>query len=389
MSWQSVDLGSLCAVQGGGTPSRAKSANFGGAIPWVKIGDMKAGLIRRTEESISGEGLSNSAAKLHPAGTLLLSIFGTIGRTAVLDISAATNQAIVGIYPRFSGQLDMSYLRRYLDSAVEKLQQISRGVAQSNLNLEILRALKVPLPPLPEQRRIAAILDQADELRTKRHHALTLLDELADSLFIHTFGDPANKASWIQEGKISDLLESASYGTSEKAGTEGEFPVLRMGNLTSNGRLDLSNMKFMELASGDHAKYLVKAGDVLFNRTNSADLVGKTALYRDATPRAYAGYLVRLRPNKSNTGEYLASFLNTKYAKKILRGMAKSIVGMANINAREVQTIAIPLFPLERQITFSEQKQILELRRHEVISQLSFLDELFASLQHRAFRGEL
>jgi type I restriction enzyme S subunit len=90
-----------------------------------------------------------------------------------------------------------------------------------------------------------------------------------------------------------------------------------------------------------------------------------------------------------NTGEYLASFLNTKYAKSVLRGMAKSIVGMANINAREVQTIAIPLAPLALQLSFSAQKQALEVRRQELIAQIEVLDELFASLQHRAFRGEL
>jgi type I restriction enzyme S subunit len=288
---------------------------------------------------------------------------------------------------RPTSRIDVGFLTRVLEN--RDLQPFISGSTRGKLTKASASKIPIPLPPLPEQRRIAAILDHADELRTKRRRALTLLDELADSLFVDMFGDPADRASWTQTGVVADLLDSASYGTSAKAGEEGKYPVLRMGNLTVNGRLDLTNMKFMEMEDRDLEKYLVRTGDVLFNRTNSVELVGKTALYRESAPRAYAGYLVRLRPNQVNTGEYLASFLNTKYAKTVLRGMAKSIVGMANINAREVQTIAIPLVPLALQLSFSTRKQALEVRRQEMLAQIRVFDELFATLQHRAFRGEL
>jgi type I restriction enzyme, S subunit len=204
------------------------------------------------------------------------------------------------------------------------------------------------------------------------------------------FGDPANNPKKWPTGKISDLLESASYGTSEKSESVGEFPVLRMNNLTRSGELNLDNLKYMDLPFKDQDRYLVKAGDVLFNRTNSAELVGKTAMVPTSAPTlAYAGYLVRLRVNTENEPLYLARFLNSDYAKRMLRGMCKSIIGMANINATEIQKMRIALPPLPLQQTFATRIQAIEALKSTHRTALAQLDALFASLQHRAFSGML
>lgn len=248
----------------------------------------------------------------------------------------------------------------------------------------------VPLPPLPKQRRIAAILDQADALRAKRREALAQLDSLTQSIFIEMFGDPATNPRQWRIGCIADLLESASYGTSEKSASVGEFPVLRMNNLTRSGELDLRDLKYMELPEALRSKYLVRAGDVLFNRTNSADLVGKTAMVPPGTPPlAYAGYLIRLRLNATGSPTYLARFLNTSYAKRTLRGMCKSIIGMANINATEIQAMKIAIPPLALQQTFATRIHAVEALKATHLAALAELDALFASLQHRAFSGTL
>jgi type I restriction enzyme S subunit len=128
---------------------------------------------------------------------------------------------------------------------------------------------------------------------------------------------------------------------------------------------------------------------VLFNRTNSAELVGKTAIYRLAEEVAYAGYLVRLRVNEGNHPEYLAAFLNSRYAKRVLRSMSKSIVGMANINAKEVQGMKILIPPLAEQKRFAAAITQVEAAKEPHRAHLATLDELFTSLQHRAFSGTL
>jgi type I restriction enzyme S subunit len=285
--------------------------------------------------------------------------------------------------------LDVRFLFHFMSVYVETLRAMSVGGVIKYIKLGYLTEAKIPLPPLPDQKRIADILDRADALRAKRRAALAELDSLTQAIFLEMFGDPAkNPKKWPMR-VIGDLLDSACYGTSEKAGPAGEFPVLRMNNITRTGEMDFSDLKYMDLPKHLHDRYLVRPGDVLFNRTNSVDLVGKTGIYREAKPMAYAGYLIRLRVTNENDPEYLSSYLNTAYSKKTLRNMCKSIIGMANINATEIQAMRIPQPPLNLQRDFSRRLTRLEKTRTTYRASLQELDALFASLQHRAFRGEL
>ena len=308
------------------------------------------------------------------------------------DLNGATASTGFCVLRPDPEKLSGSYLFHWVKSAAFVGDMVSKatGASYPAVSDRIIFESLFPLAPLEEQRRIAAILDQAETLRTQRRTALALLDSLTQSLFLDMFGNPvANPKGWAI-GKIGDMLESASYGTSEKSGTEGEFPVLRMNNITRNGDLDLGDLKYMDLHPTDHKKYLVRAGDVLFNRTNSAELVGKAAIVpASAPPLAYAGYLVRLRVNEANHPMYLARFLNTPYAKRMLRGMCKSIVGMANINAKEIQAMRIALPPLPLQQTFAPRIAAIEALKATHRHALAALDALFASLQQRAFAGQL
>src|ERR1700730_14851893 len=119
-----------------------------------------------------------------------------------------------------------------------------------------------------------------------------------------------------------------------------------MNNLTFSGQLDLRELKFIDLNNRETQRHLVHDGELLFNRTNSADLVGKTAVYRGSEPMAFAGYLIKLRPNQHADSEFICGVLNSEYGKKRLRTMCKSIIDMANINAKELQTIEVPKPPI-------------------------------------------
>ena len=165
--------------------------------------------------------------------------------------------------------------------------------------------------------------------------------------------------------------------------------MLRMGNITNDGYIDDTELKYVDLPKKEIEKYTVRCGDILFNRTNSTDLVGKTAVFTSDKPFAYAGYLVRSRVNTKATPEYISAFLNSKAGKRVLRGMAKSIVGMANINAKEMQSIPIQIPPLELQQEFSRRLATLEKKRLMFQPSVLQMDRLFSSLQHRAFSGQL
>ena len=248
--------------------------------------------------------------------------------------------------------------------------------------------IKIPLPPLPEQRRIATILDKADALRTQRRAAIAKLDEFLQSVFLDMFGDPVTNPKGWPIRRISDLLESVKYGSSAKASLEGEVPILRMNNLTYSGEMDLTDLKYIT-ANQAEEKYLVHPGDILFNRTNSKELVGKTAVYEGPAPMAYAGYLVRGRVLQGHVPEYISAFLNSKWGKAILRNMCKNIVGMANINAKEFGSIELPVPPSHLQARFQRSCHAIREQKRTLQHHATRLDTLFASLQHRAFTGGL
>ncbi|MFO0734208.1 MAG: restriction endonuclease subunit S [Nitrospiraceae bacterium] len=215
------------------------------------------------------------------------------------------------------------------------------------------------------------------------------MDQLGQSIFLEMFGDPATNPMKWPVVTIGDLLESATYGISEKAEPEGTLPILRMNNITRYGRLNLDDLKFINLIGEDINRYIVQDGDILFNRTNSPELVGKTAVFRIKNKMAYAGYLIRLRVNSDAFPEYISSFLNSRYGKLTLRKMCKTIIGMSNINATEVQGIKIPKPPVGLQERFFERLSGIEKTRLTLEESSAKLSALFVSIQHRAFKGDL
>lgn len=290
---------------------------------------------------------------------------------------------------RTTAKCDLKWLFYALNNlGLNRLNQAA-AVPGLNRNLAYIQSLFVPECP-DDQKRIAAILDKADAIRRKRQQALRLTDDFLRSVFLDMFGDPVSNSKGFQRGTIRDLVDSANYGTSEKAHlTDGEYPVLRMNNLTYAGGWDFSSLKYVDLDQSSVHKYLVNNGQMLFNRTNSKELVGKTAVYRRDFPMAYAGYLVRATAKPDADSEYISAYLNSKHGKAILFGMCKSIVGMANINAQEMLSIPILLPPEELQKRFGDIVRLVEARRESQHQAIEASGTLFASLQQRAFSGQL
>lgn len=295
---------------------------------------------------------------------------------------------------RFKAKKDLSEIRffkHWLDSKEFRVQvtRLVTGSAQQNFGPSHLSQITITLPPLPEQRRIAAILDKADSLRERRRQAIAKLDELLQSVFIDMFGDPVTNPKGWPKVTIRDLVSEVNYGTSSKAGEHGQFPILRMNNITYKGGWNFSDLKYIDLAEKEHSKYLVQRGDLLFNRTNSKELVGKTAVYRRDEPMAIAGYLIRVRGNKECNTEYLSGFLNSSYGKLTLLNMCKSIIGMANINAQELQSIPILKPPKKLQDEFASIVSKIEANKETLKASLEKTNIFFTTLQQRAFTGEL
>ncbi|WP_346216859.1 restriction endonuclease subunit S [Caldifermentibacillus hisashii] len=286
--------------------------------------------------------------------------------------------------------LNVKYLYYFMERYVSKLRKMSIGGVIKYIKLSYLTEAKIPLPDLKVQNKIVEVLDKAQYLISKRKSQIEALDQLTQSVFLEMFGDPyKNPKNW-PVGTIKDITLKTQYGTSKKASeNKGKYPILRMGNITYNGFLDFNDMKYIDLDDSEAEKYLVHKGDLLFNRTNSKELVGKTAVYREELPMAYAGYLVKLVPNEKANSEFISGFLNSKYGKTLLYSMAKNIVGMANINAEELKRIKIYIPPRDLQDKFASIISNILERRELLNKGLKLLEENYNSLMQRAFKGEL
>lgn len=177
-----------------------------------------------------------------------------------------------------------------------------------------------------------------------------------------TLGDAFSNPSGWPMTTIGDVISNVDYGSSAKASSEPNgLPMIRMGNVTYDGKLDLTDLKYVNLSEQDAERFGLLEGDILFNRTNSKELVGKTGIWDGRIPAIIASYFIRMRVNPEKIRpRYLWAFMNSPYMKRVLFNTARGAVGQANINSKELKAFPIPLPPMEVQFRFEEQCTALE-----------------------------
>jgi len=377
-----VKLGEVCEIIAGQSPPSTTYNNKAVGLPFYQ------GKADFGERNPIVRKWCSDPVKIAKNKDILISVRAPVGPTNIAVEKCCIGRGLSAI--RCKNEIYMEYLLHFLRWFESRLESQGKGATFKAITQKDLKSIQIPLPPLAEQKRIAEILDLADEARRKRKKNLALYDDLIRSLFLKTFGDPVNNQYNFSRGTIRELINEVKYGTSKKADTsKGEYPVLRMGNITYDGNWNFSSLKYCDLEKEELDKYLVHNGDMLFNRTNSRELVGKTAVFREKNPMAYAGYLIRVRPNKYANIEFLSAHLNSKWAKQYLSAKCKSIVGMANINAQELQDIPILIPPLDLQNQFA--KQVEEINQQKAREQALYdqHDNLFNALLQRAFKEML
>ena len=288
-------------------------------------------------------------------------------------------------------RLDIRFFMYVLQSKIftNQLRKLITGSAQLNFGPSHIKQIQIPLPPLPVQQKIAAILDAADAYRQKTKALIEKYDQLAQSLFLEMFGDPVKNEKGWEVTTIRNVVREVKYGTSAKAGDTGSFPYLRMNNITYEGYMDYSDLKYIDVRDEEKPKFSVKRGDILFNRTNSKDLVGKTGLITTDSEMIIAGYLIRVRVNTDMNPYFVWGHLNSNWAKLILKNMCKNIIGMANINAQELQEIKILKPPRDIQDLFAKCIDKLFDQKTILSKNLEKTNQLFQSLLQKAFNGDL
>ena len=386
-----MKLGDLGKITTGTTPSKSNEKFYDSDdIMFIKPDNLSVDtltLVNPDKNYISHDAMKK--ARIAQKGSVLITCIGIIGKISVVDVDkVAFNQQINAIAPDVN-KVCTRYLAYALKYNRQKLESIANAPVVPIINKTKFSEFKIAITPCSKtQQEIANTLDKAQELIDKRKQQIQALDDLTQSVFYDMFGDPIRNERGWKKCQIKDLIVKTQYGTGKKADEEkGEIPVLRMNNITYKGSWNFSSLKYVDLDEKEKEKYLVSKGEVLFNRTNSKELVGKTAIYSEEEPMAYAGYLIKMIPNDKANGVFISAFLNSKYSKKVLFNMAKNIVGMANINAEELKAIKTFAPPIELQNKFSEVVQSIENQKLLLEKSLIELEINFNALMQQAFKG--
>lgn len=291
--------------------------------------------------------------------------------------------------PNLSRDFLFYYLRQPV--MIDLANSLATGANLPRLSPRALAEFKIPLPPLPEQRRIAEVLDRAEALRAKRRAALAQLDTLTQAIFLDMFGDPATNPKRWPLVRLTEVLTDAKPGFAcGEDPPDGVFQF-RMNNVTTEGHLDYSKKRRVPRDTKNLKAFLVLPGDVLFNATNSPDLVGKSAYFPGYDePAVFSNHFLRLRPRSDKLdGRSLAQWLALQFRRRVFQNMCKQWVNQATVARDLLLKLHIAVPPLEFQYQFTRRIAAVEKLKIMHGASLAELVALFAALQHRAFRGEL
>ncbi len=402
--WEVKKLGDIAEIQIGKTPSRNNIDFFQGENIWLSIRDLKSKFVSSSSEKISNEAISKTNMKVVPKGTLLMSFKLTLGKTAFAECDLYTNEAIAAIFIKNKNinKYFLDYVLKFTD--LEKY--VDNAVKGKTLNKQKLKQIEIPLPQLKEQERIVGILDESfskiDESIKILEQDLLNLDELMQSALQKAFNPLKDNAKeiyklpqgweWKSLEEISNLIQNG-FAASKNNEIPSGYVHLRTHNISTDGNLNFDTLIKIKREFIKEKQSFIEKNDILFNNTNSTELVGKTALVTQNYNYAFSNHLTKIKLKNQYNSKlvvfYFVLLLKNKYFEKICHQW----IGQSGINIDKLKKIQIPLPPLK------EQEQIAshldELSSHvknlkqNYQAQIKDLQELKKSLLDKAFKGNL
>lgn len=374
--WEYKKLGEVGQIVTGSTPSTKDESNYSPReYCFVKPSDLPSqGIadIEETEYFVSQVGLSKS--RVLPAGSVLVSCIGSIGKIGILTKEACSNQQINAIIPQ--DETDSRFIAYSLYAQRFVLESIANAPIVPIINKTDFSKIRIGIPPKSTQLAIVSELDKINELIRLKKEQLKDFDNLAQSLFYEMFGDPVENEKGWEMKKIKDIAtEKLSYGSGASAVPFNKsVRYIRITDINEYGELKdekVSPNIFDE-------KYLLAEGDILFARSGAT--VGKTYLHKqNEIPCIYAGYLIRLRPNELLVlPNYVYYYTKSNYYKSFICANQR-VVAQPNINAKQYGDLDIPLPPLSLQRLFAQRIEQIEREKSEVQKSIQDLETLLAS----------
>lgn len=385
-AWTKTTLGEVTEIVSGGTPKTSVPQNWDGGIPWATpkdLSNLSQATISGTPRTLSQQGLASCGATLMPAGSVLLSSRAPIGHVAINTVPMATNQGFKS-FVLDDHQVDPKFLFWWLKRHRPMLESLGNGATFKEISKKVTAAVPIELPPIEEQRRIAAVLDSADALRVKRRQAIAKLDSLTQGIFIDMFGDPHNAST---EATLSDYADVVTGNTPPRKQTENFSDVgidwIKSGDIKPTGLVEESAERLS--ATGESKGRIAPSGSTLVVCiAGSPESIGRVGLLDRRA--AFNQQINAVIPGPDLLPEFM--FHQLKAGKRqVQRASTNSMKGMVSKSALQAIPVLVPPLAEQRQFVRAAdgaRSMTISLRNSE-----TELDTLFASLQQRAFRGEL
>jgi type I restriction enzyme, S subunit len=389
MKLQITRLDQCCQIISGSTPKTSVKEYWGGDIYWATpkdLSNLKSSYIDETPRTITKKGLSSCCAEVLPVNSVLFSSRAPIGHVAINRVPMATNQGFKSFIPDRE-RLDATFLYYWLSNNRDYLNTLGNGATFKELSKAIISRVEIPLPPIDQQKRIAAILDKAEELRSLRRQSIEQLDILGRSIFIEMFGDPAiNRRGW-RKGCLGDVASFIGGGTPKRDCSE-----YFQGSICWATSKDMKS-EFLEDTQEHITSQAVKESSTNLVPIGTVLIVIKSKILMHSLPIAITK--VPICFNQDIKGITISQdcgsiFVVTalRYGKKWLLDRARG-ANTEGLTLDHLKGFPLILPPLPLQQEFAQRIEAIEHLKSQHRESLAQLDKLFSSLQHRAFRGEL
>lgn len=390
LNWSMVELSDVAAID----RNSVAPDEMGGHELYVGLENITSGGEFESVATAGEAGLKSNKFMFSGDHILYGKLRPYLAKIAAPEFEGICSTDILPIKP--GGSLDRRYLLHYLRTPemVDHAANNAVGINLPRLNPKTLESFEIPLPPVEEQQRIAAVLDAADALRAKRRQALAKLDSLTQAIFISMFGGPIqNEHGWptAQLGEIACFVRGITFKPEDvvDAGEADSIICLRTKNVQEE--LDLDDLIAVAPKFVKRQEQYLQTGDVLISSANSWNLVGKCCWIPELQwPTSFGGFVTVLRPTTEIVHRrYLFEWFRHQHVQQLLRSFGRKTTNISNLNLDRCRSMDFPLPPPNLQSRFVKAVEGIQSHRERITENSHLLDALFASLQQRAFRGEL